>query len=236
MLLAALLLAAVQPADFRLSEDNGALTFGYGWPAVVAGDPVLERELRGRLDAAREQAESYLADDRGSRPADAPVNPHHYAAEWRADGETAALLGLSATIETYTGGAHGNLHYAALLWDRAAHAPVEAAGLLGAGLARIAPRYCAALDAERAERRGGPTDPDDMFGNCPQIDTQVLAPVDRDGDGRFDTLAVLLPPYAAGPYVEGDYVIEIGFETADLAALPAAYRAAFEPAGESAGD
>ncbi len=236
MLLAALLLAATQPADFRLSEDSDALAFSYGWPAVVAGDPVLERELRGRLEAAREQAESYLADDRGSRPADAPLNPHHYAAEWRVDGETAALLGLSATIETYTGGAHGNLQYAALLWDRASHAPIEAAGLLGAGLARIGPRYCAALDAERAGKRGGPTDPADMFGNCPQIEVQVLAPVDKDGNGRFDTLAVLLPPYAAGPYVEGDYVIEIGFEAGDLAAIPATYRAAFEPPGEPAGE
>ncbi len=232
MLLAALLLAAAQPDDFQLAEDNGALAFSYGWPAVVAGDPVLEQELRNRLETARAQAESYLVDDRGSRPADAPLNPHHYAAEWRVDGETAALLGLSATVETYTGGAHGNLHYAALLWDRAAHAPVELAGLLGTGLARIGPRYCAALDAERAERRGGPTDPDDMFGNCPQIEMQVLTPADKDGDGRFDTLAVLLPPYAAGPYVEGDYVIEIGFESADLVAIPTAQSAAFEAAGD----
>src|SRR5690606_7171132 len=132
MLLAVLLIAAAQPADFQLSEDSDALAFSYGWPAVVTDDPVLEREMRSRLDAAQAQAESYLADDRGSRPADAPVNPHHYAAQWRVDGGTAALLSLSATIETYTGGAHGNLHYAALLWDRAAHAPVEAAGLLGA--------------------------------------------------------------------------------------------------------
>ena len=232
MLLAVLLIAAAQPADFQLSEDDGALAFSYGWPAVVTDDPMLEREMRSRLDAAQAQAESYLADDRGSRPADAPVNPHHYAAQWRVDGGTAALLSLSATIETYTGGAHGNLHYTALLWDRAAHAPVEAAGLLGAGLARIAPRYCAALDAERTEKRGGPTDPDDMFGNCPQIDAQVLTPADKDGDGRFDTLAILLPPYAAGPYVEGDYVIEIGFEAADLIAIPAPYRAGFESAGD----
>lgn len=232
MLLAALLLAAAQPADFQLSEGSDALAFSYGWPAIVGGDPVLEQAMRERLDAAREEANRYLAEDRESRPADAPVNPHHYAAQWRADGETAPLLALSAAIETYTGGAHGNLQYAALLWDRAAHRPADAAGLLGAGLARIGPRYCAALDAERAEKRGGPTDPDDMFGNCPQIDMQVLTPMDKDGNGRFDTLAILLPPYAAGPYVEGDYVIEVGFEAGDLAAIPAGYRAGFEAAGD----
>jgi hypothetical protein len=94
----------------------------------------------------------------------------------------------------------------------------------------MAGRFCATLDARRAENRGEPVrrDGQDPFSACPRLGEQVLAPVDTDHDGRFDTLRVLMPPYVAGPYTEGDYIVDVPFAAADLAGVSAAYRPAFE--------
>ena len=94
----------------------------------------------------------------------------------------------------------------------------------------MTPRFCRALDAEREEIRGAPVhyDPEDSFTTCPELAEQVLVPEDEDGDGRFEALHVLIPPYVAGPYSDGPYTLPLSFQAADLAGLSAAFRPAFE--------
>lgn len=229
--LAALLLAVTQPGDFSRAEETDLLEFSYAWPAAAARDPELNAILAERMEAAHFEARRTAEEDRGTRPAEAPFNAHHYGESWGVDGDTGPLLSLSSSASTYSGGAHGNMMFAAILWDRATHRVLDTPGLFGRALASLADRYCAALVVEREERRGEPTPQGDLFGDCPGIAQQVLAPSDRDRNGRFDTLRVLLPPYAAGPYVEGDYVIDVTFDTADLAAIAPEYRDAFEVPG-----
>lgn len=225
--LAALLIAVAQPAA------EPPLTFEYGWPAAAAEDPRLRAALERDRAEARAEAERYVEEDRRSRPPEAGFNPHYFHQEWEVAGSTPQLLSLQATVETYTGGAHGNLHFEALLWDRLNGRSVAATDLLG-GMLRFLPRFCDALDAERAERRGAPVQrgTDDPFAECPLIDEQVMVPVDTDGNGRFETLRFLLPPYAAGPYVEGDYIVELAFAPGDLAGIPDGLKPAFEVPGE----
>lgn len=227
----ALLAAALQPQAFNHEEKGDLLEFSYGWPAVVGEQPTLQARLEAEMAEARAQALQWAEEDRASRGPDLPFNGHHYATQWDTAGVTERLLSLTAATETYTGGAHGNLSLHALLWDRTEDEAVEPAALLGqATMADLSERFCAALDAERAERRGEPVGRDDFFGDCPPLAEQALAPVDEDGDDRFERLDVLIPPYVAGPWVEGPYVIGVPFQAGDLAGLPAAYRAFFEAA------
>jgi hypothetical protein len=230
-LLAALGGGANEPSDFVAEERDEQLAFSYSWPAAVEVEPVLRARLAREMAAERVEARRTAKEDRVARGGDFPFNPHDFEKTWRIAGGTERLLSLAASMHSYTGGAHGNLAFDALLWDRNADRPVEPAALLGAeAIAALTPRYCAALDAEREERRGEPVqrDSDDSFSACPPLAEQVLAFRDSDGNGRFDMLEALIPPYVAGPWVEGPYPLEVPFAAADLGGIPAEYRMSFE--------
>jgi hypothetical protein len=231
-LLAALAAAFAQPGDFVLEEESELLEFSYGWPAEADALPALRAVLRSEMVAERAQAIRWAREGRdNARDNGIAFAAHYFAKGWEVAGSTPQLLSLTATEETFAGGAHGNIAFSALLWDRAADRPLEPAVLLGAvALERMRGRYCAALDAERAERRGAPVRPDprDPHTLCPPLAGQVLAPRDGDGNGRFEAIDVLIAPYVAGAYAEGAYFAEIPLEADDLTGIEEAYWPEFE--------
>lgn len=239
-LLAALAAAFAQPSDFVREEKSGLLDFSYGWPADADVLPALRAALQADLAAERAQATGWARESRdAARDNGIAFSAHYYAKGWEIAGSSTRLLSLTASEESFAGGAHGNIAFSALLWDRAADRAVEPAALLGAAaLERMRERFCAALDAERSERRGAPVraDPRDPHTLCPPLAGQVLAPRDGDGNGRFEAIDVLIAPYVAGAYAEGAYFAEIPLEADDLAGIEEAYRPAFETGvpGESA--
>ena len=234
-LLLALALAA-QPAGFAVEERGALLDFNYRWPAQAEAIAPLRRQLAAGMARARAAATRHARTDRADAAANGrPFEAHLYAGDWHVAGSTALLLSLAAEISSFTGGVHGNRDYAAILWNLAANRRADIAALLGRdALDAMQPRFCAALDAMRAERRNEafPASPDDPFTACPALARHAMAPADQDGNGRFELLRAMLPPYAAGPYAEGEYWIDLPFEPADLAAVPDGFRPAFEVAGE----
>jgi hypothetical protein len=235
IVLVALLLASQQPADFVREEETNLLHFRYGWPAAAEQEPALRAQLRRRMEASRRRAvATAIGSRRDRRRMGFDYITHEYDEAWETAGSSAQLLSLTAGSFELSTGAHGFIGEDAILWDRAAHRTVETRALLGAGLPGMRVRFCAALDRQRAEKREGDAiaDPDDPFNRCPPLGDHVLAPADRDGNGRFDTLRVLIPPEAVGPYVEAEYLIDIPFDPADLAHVPDRYRPAFETIGE----
>jgi len=232
------LLAAAQPAGFAVEERSELLEFSYAWPAEAEAIALLRAHLAGEMARARAGAARYARTDRSESAAEGrPFEAHHYGAGWGVVGNGPVLLSIAAEISSFTGGVHGNRDFAAILWDRAAGRRLDTARLLGPGaLESLRPRFCAALDAMRADRRGSePLEAladDDPFTACPALARHAMAPADRDGNGRFETLRVMLPPYAAGAYAEGEYVIDLAFESEDLAAIPDGLRSAFELPGE----
>jgi hypothetical protein len=225
VLFLALLAAAAPPQD-------SLLDFTYRWPAAVDAAPALRARLAAERDGDRTEAMRNARADRDlARSQGRPFNGHFYHKIWSLEGRGAGLISLTARLGTFEGGAHPNSGFSALLWDRRTRRPVEAGPLLGMGaLARLRPRYCAALAAERSRRGIAQPADDDIFPRCPAWRDVVLAPADRDHNGRFDTLRILIGPYVAGPYVEGSFELRVGFRSADLAAIRPAYRASFEAA------
>jgi hypothetical protein len=206
--------APAPAAKARLVEEkNDLLEFTYGWPAEAAAIPRLAAQLEADMGKQRAEAADSARGDKAAREGEPEFNGHFFSKSWKTYGNGRRLLSLGVSVETFTGGAHGNQTFDALLWDRQADAPV-ALGALFTDPARAAEligrAFCQRLDRQRGERRGEepPLSGDGFLVECPPIAEQVIVPLDRD-DRVFEGLLVLVPPYAAGPYAEGAYEVEV---------------------------
>ena len=87
--------------------------------------------------------------------------------------------------------------------------------------------FCALLDKERGKRRGEPVVRDKgMFDDCikPSEQTVILGSSNAQ---TLDKVGVLVGPYAAGSYAEGDYEFTLPVTTALIKAVKAEYRGEF---------
>jgi hypothetical protein len=230
--------AAAASAD-EIHVKTDAYEFTYSYPAAAARIPA----LKARLDkaAARQQAE-IAAQAREGRAAakqnSFPFNPYNSSTGWQVVADLPAWLSLSGTSGDYTGGAHPNHGPTALLWDKTRNREVKAADLFASKAAlsaAIRAPFCAALNRERAEKRGKPIDPKskDEFDACldPVDEVVILGSADH---AHFTRIGVLMGPYAAGPYVEGDYDVTLPVTQAVLSAVRPEYRDAFALGAASA--
>ena len=212
------------PAQPRLvKEESELLDFSYGWSAEAAAIASLDRHFEEEMAERRAEALRFAGEDRSDRGADIPFYGHYFHKEWVTMGEGGRLLSLAALTQIFTGGAHGNALYDALLWDRTANEKIELADIFvdaDAASAAMTPVFCDQLDARRAEKRGDPppTEGPEWMVGCPALAESTVAPVDADDDGRFELFRVLIEPYEAGAYVEGTYEVDIPI-TPELRAL-----------------
>lgn len=186
--------------------------FTYDLPDGVTGRFAgLDAYFADKSAAAKKDFDEMIA-DYSSEPGDLPpANTLEQRTEWKVTGESKRLLVMTSANYTYSGGAHGMFWTGSLIWDKETDEAVAFLDLFKdpeAAKARIMPAYCAALDAERLGIRGEPTPKDDLFGDCPEPFDAAIYP-DTMKDGRFMRIAIVLPPYMAGPYVEGEYNLSI---------------------------
>lgn len=198
-------------ADLMLREDTPALRFRWSVPPEAALDPRLFRALRAdagaELAAARAEADALA---RAAARDGFPFRGNEWAQRWKLEAEAPSFLALSATTAQFTGGAHGLLSYSGALFDRTTGERTGLDGLFRdagsyrAALAALTPGWCAALDAERARRRGG--EKLEAFSDCPPLSGQLVLPL---GEPPIQAFKVLVAPYTAGPWSEGSYEILI---------------------------
>ncbi len=234
LIIAALLCTAdANSRRIKISHKSAALEFTYEWPGEAAAIPKLDRQFR--IEAAAQYRRSlalgrldYKLNEQQGRGSVADF----YSKQWTAAGETRRLLSLQYQHSAYTGGAHPNTDYGALLWDRK-HMRAGAVSTLFLRsdafekLARA--HYCQALEAERRKRRGKEWNlglPE--FNACPKFAELAIAPVDKNRNGRFDGIELVASPYTAGPYVEGAYDILLPVTAKLIAAMRPEYRDSFE--------
>jgi Deacetylase PdaC len=226
-----LLLATLAEArPVKIVHNSAILEFAYEWPAGANTVPELVRRFRaeaqkdylGALDNAR-------MDHNLAREEKRDFNPEFYSRQWTTAGQTPRLLSLQFELGAFTGGAHPNTVYGALLWDRRAKREINMSALFlrpRAFLALTQTPYCAALNAERLKRRNG----EKLTGSfvaCPKFAELAIAPVDKNRDGRFETIEYVAAPYTAGPYVEGPYDISLPITSQLISAIKPEYRSAF---------
>jgi hypothetical protein len=225
---------AAKPVSFE--RETETFTYSHGYPAEAAAIAPLARLLeaeraQGLADLEKEAAEA----QKDAKANDYPYNPHMMSVSWSITGNTAPVLAMLGEISSYTGGAHGNTGYEALLWDKAAARRITIEQLftdMKAALEPLRQRYCDALNAERLERRGeyaGEFDPEDSFNACPPFGDLVIVPSAVGQDG-FDRIMFVAAPYVAGPYAEGVYEISVPVTAQTVATVKPDYRAAFSVA------
>lgn len=230
---AAALSASAAPAVARSeSVSNDLYEFEYSYPAAAAAIPDLRKRFDDDLEKQRraliESAQVQLAD---SKKNGYPFNPLGSWTAWKVVTDLPGWLSLSAEVGSYEGGAHPNHGFDALLWDRQANAPRPVSELFTseADLSRaIRPDFCRALDRQREQRRGEPVDrgSGNDFDQC--IDPVESTIILGSSNGKaFDRIGVLVAPYAAGPYAEGDYEVTLPVTDAVLAAVKPGFRDSF---------
>jgi len=222
---------AASAAAVKIQHDSKALEFSYSWPAQAAAAPALDKRFRaeagkaykGALGVALENQKIYREQKRDGMQ-------DFYSMEWSAAGHTPRLLSLQNELSTFTGGAHPNTGYNALLWDRRASREIGWMSLFrqpGSFAALTRSAYCRALDKERAKRRQGEKLDLPDFNACPKYSELAIAPVDSNNDGRFDTIEYVASPYTAGPYAEGAYNVTLPVTSQLIAAIKPEFRNSF---------
>lgn len=215
----------------KVERTSPALEFSYEWPAEAAAIPALDLKLYTDAKTALGQAlKDAHADQALTRQQKREFHQHDYGAGWETAGQTAQLLSLEGNFGGFTGGAHPNSYFKALLWDRKLNRQTSVGALFvrGGDLSTLTRQtYCKMLDAERKQRREGETLGGD-FDECPKYSDLVIVPTDGNKNGRFDTLDFIASPYIAGPYVEGEYEIEVPVTAKLIVAIKPEYRASFE--------
>lgn len=211
--------------------DNDLYTLEYSWPAEASAIPVLNALLERDLASRRAKLAADAAEGRdGAKQDGYPYRPYGLWVAWQVVRETPDWLSLSAEVSTYTGGAHPNHWFDAILWDKRAGVRRKALDLFvskAALSAAIRQDFCKALDREREEKRGEPVKrTEDFFGACldPVDYTVILGSSNRTA---FNRIGVLVPPYEAGPYAEGSYEVTLPVTPAVLATVKPQYRASF---------
>lgn len=230
------------PATVRVPQkvafaDNAAKgeakrDFAYNWPAEVSAVPPLVRRFTAERDKLladqKTEWQSALKEFAGQDCAGC-VN-RAFEKTWEVVADLPRFLSLSASFYEYSGGAHGNGAFDALVWDRRARTAIDPKAMFDpAALQKaLGPLWCARLKAER-QKRLGENYSDDGFFPCPPVkDLTVL--VGSSDKRRFNRIGLLAAPYVAGSYAEGSYEVTLPVTPQVIAAVRPAYRAAFASA------
>ena len=216
----------------EIHVQNSAYEFTYSYPAAAGRIAALKAWLD--KDAAKVQTDiaAQARDGRAEAKKDGfPFNGYDSSVTWQVVTDLPGWLSLSGMSEEYTGGAHPNHGPIALLWAKGQGRAVKAIDLFASKAAFSAATrapFCAALNKQRAERRGEPIDPKstDEFDQCldPAGEVLILGSADH---AHFTRIGILIGPYEAGPYAEGDYEVTLPVSPQLLAAVRPQYRAAF---------
>jgi hypothetical protein len=223
---------ATQASPRAVSEENSVYDFNYTYPAAAAAIPALRSFLEA--DVAKRRAALIKSARQGQKDAkqsEIEYRPYHGATQWLVVADVPGWLSLSAAHESFEGGAHPNHWFDALLWDKVAGKQRAASDLFTSKAAlsqAIRKPFCREIDRQRSEKRGEPVKPGSgsMFDNCidPLGQVVILGSSNRQ---TFDRIGILVAPYEAGPYAEGDYEVTLPVTAEVMAVVKPEFRDSF---------
>lgn len=224
--------AAAAPGDRQVREETELYEFEFSYPVEAARYPALVRWFAARRAKARAALIAAVREGQAmGNSGGLPSFPYYSGEGWDKVTETTHFLSLSAGIGAYSGGAHPNHWSDSVLWDKRAgrrRKPLDLFHSPGAFDRALRDQFCTRLDRERAERRGEPVQRGSglPFDEC--IAPSALTVLLGSSTGRsFDRIGIIADPYAAGPYVEGDYEFTFPVTAKLLAAVKPEFRDAF---------
>lgn len=214
----------------EVHEENDLYVFDYSYPASAGAVPALKALLDSELDEARTRLKAEAQEGRkAATEGGFPFRPYSHSVKWEVVTDLPAWLSMSTLVGFDSGGAHPNYMFDALLWDRIAakrRAAVELFTSKAALAAALREPFCKDLDRQRAKKRGGQDGGLPEFDEC--IDPTEQTVILGSSNGKaFNRIGILIAPYAAGPYVEGDYEVTLPVTQKVLDAVRPEFKAAF---------
>ncbi len=182
-------------------------------PIAIKSQP----DLHARLYAAavrdlREFTEGAQA-DRTEAGGDEGMAPYDKSIAITPGAETGKLFSLIRTDSEYTGGAHPNASFAAILWDKALKRQITGPDLFTktGDLSALDTALCAAVNAEKKKR-----DPaaqtislTSTEWKCPRAAATPFVLATGTQPGKAGGLVFLIGPYQVGSYAEGSYEVTV---------------------------
>lgn len=222
---------APRAEPFAVSDKTDLLEFAYAYPAPAAAVPSLVDKFQKELTSGKADALKMAQDDsKAAKASGFPFHAHSLETRWSVTADTPRFLALESSTYVFTGGAHGMTGYDAILWDKARKRETDIKAVMttpAAFAAAIHDPFCKELDRQRAEKRGAPVvRGDDEFTQCIDPMKEVLAPVSKDGK-LIDGITVVIGPFSAGPYAEGNYNVTLPVDAAMRNAIKTEYQDAF---------
>lgn len=215
-----------------INDSTPLYEFSYAYPVQAAAIPALVGWFK--IDAAKLKRDLIVQAKQGQSEAKADKRtyyPYGHSTTWAVVTEIPGWLSLSAERWESLGGAHPNPWQEGLVWDKQTgtrHRGTDFFTSSAALSAAIRAPFCAALNKQRAEKRGEAVDPKskDPFNACidPAAQTVILGSTDKQ---HFTRIGVLVDPYEAGPYAEGNYEVSLPVTPMLLKAVKPQYRSAF---------
>ena len=211
-----------------VKESSDLMEFAYAYPIEAAKIPGLAEWLD--KDRAT-QRDALIAESRrdkaAAEKAGFPYRPHSHFQAWKRITDTPRFLSLSSEIATYTGGAHGMMTFATLLWDRNSgerRAPLDLFTSGAAFDAAIRDDFCAAIKRAKAAKGIAPPaeGEESVFAACPPASAQTVWLGSSDGR-HLDRMTIAIAPYEIGAYAEGDYRINVPVTAALVRAVKPEY-------------
>jgi hypothetical protein len=183
-------------------------------PAELAREPELHRRLyEAEVKDLRAFSDSAKAEFAEMGDSASGALPSEKREDWSVADDTSKLLSLrSLTYEFDTGGAHPNLVYGAILWDKAMKRPITLVSLFkpGANLAPVEAALCEGLGAERRQRFGAALlGAGEAASGCPRLDDTPFQLTPSTAPGKAAGLSFLVSHSALGSMAEGPYEVAV---------------------------
>jgi hypothetical protein len=183
-------------------------------PVAIKSQP----DLHARLYSAavrdlREFTEGAQA-DRTEAGGDEGQPPYDRSIAITPGAETGKLFSLIRTDSEYTGGAHPNSSFAAILWDKALKREIAGPDLFikTGDLSVLDAALCAAANAEKKKRDPAAqtialTGAGDW--KCPRAASTPFVLAAGTQPGKAGGITFLIGPYTIGPYSDGAYQVTV---------------------------
>ncbi|WOB79341.1 DUF3298 domain-containing protein [Brevundimonas nasdae] len=166
-------------------------------------------------------------------------NPYEKTIAFAPGAETGKLVSLARTDFEFTGGAHPNTSFDAVIWDKTTNKRLGFADLFrpGADLSVLDKALCAAANAAKQARSPGSEAAtlDGKMWTCPKAVSTPFVLTPGTTPGKAGGVTFLMGPYQIGPYSDGPYWIALP-QSLFRALLNPAYADQFDGAPVKAGD
>ncbi len=216
----------------QVAESTDLFLFEYSYPQAAGETAGLARWLDRRLDRERNTLATRAEEGRSeARDNGFPFNSYSSETAWEVVADLPDWLSLSADLSSYSGGAHPNYGFDAIVWNKQEETAMEPIAFFASRQAldgALGPQLCEALNAEREQRRGDAVEEDseNAFEACVKPDeTNVL--LGSTNGKTFNRIGIQIAPYIAGPYAEGSYEFTFPITPDLLEVVREEYRAVF---------